>query len=241
MGGAPTVDWLREGVGYEPEAAASMRRLEGRLGRWHDCNSSYRDWQEQMNMYLAWQRFLNGGPYPGHSRALHPDSSMHCRGVADDSDDWRTPGYNELAAEYGWIRTAADDLTERHHFEYQSWNDQHYGEPVPSDTEATPAEPIEKEDDMSLRIHHQVFTDGNQAFVVEDNAGFFIPDDNHRAALVKAYDINLDELPHLNEYDWYAVVSAKQHALAPVEDLSAQLDELDALIRKNEGAEPPKA
>lgn len=131
MGGAPAIEWIRPGVGYVPEAAASMRRLEARLGRPHDCNSSYRDYAKQLSMYYAWEAYANGtGPYPGHSRAIHPDYSMHCRGLADDSDDWTTPGYIELAAEYGWIRTAANDPTERHHFEYQRWRDQHYGEPV---------------------------------------------------------------------------------------------------------------
>lgn len=131
MGGAPTIVWLRDGVGYEPEAALSMQRLEAALGRPHDCNSSYRDWDLQLRMYYAWEAYANGtGPYPGHSRALHPKDSKHCAGTADDSDDWTTPGYIALAEEHGWIRTAASDPTERHHFEYQKWRDRHYGEPV---------------------------------------------------------------------------------------------------------------
>jgi hypothetical protein len=77
----------------------------------------------------------------------------------------------------------------------------------------TPAEPILEEDDMpGIRIHHQVFTNGNQAFVVETETGFFIPDHSHLAALVKAYQIDLGKLPLLNEYDWNAVQNAKNYS-----------------------------
>jgi hypothetical protein len=144
--GAPAIVWLRDGVGYVEPAAASMARLEARLGRRHDCNSSYRDYNTQLSMWRAWQAYMAGtGPHPGHSRALHPDASMHCQGLADDSDDWTTPGYIALAEEYGWIRTAADDPTERHHFEYQSWRDQHRHEGWPATSGAVPF-PTEEED-----------------------------------------------------------------------------------------------
>jgi hypothetical protein len=136
MGGAPVIEWIRPGVGYDPDAAASMRRLEAALGRPHDCNSSYRDYLEQLAMWEAWEAWEAGrGPKPPHSRAIHPDVSMHCRGLADDTDDWTTPGYIALAAEHGWIRTAAHDPTERHHFEYQPHRDQHRNDPTPADPE----------------------------------------------------------------------------------------------------------
>jgi len=151
---APTIEWLRPGAGYQPAAARSMRRLEARLGRAHDCNSSYRDYDEQMQMYNAWNRYVDSGYdpryKPNHSRALHPDKSAHCMGLADDSDDWTTPGYIDLAAEYGWIRTAAGDPTERHHFEYQVWNDQHRNDPVPASVD-TPQPPTEEEQIMGVK------------------------------------------------------------------------------------------
>lgn len=231
MGGAPSIVWLRDGVGYTPAAAASMWRLERALGRPHDCNSSYRDYNEQLSMWRAWQWYLAGGPYPGHSRALHPDASMHCQGLADDSDDWRTPGYIELAAEFGWVRTAAGDPTEQHHFEYQSWRDNHLYEPANVGASpfegAKPAPVIEEEDDMpGIRIHHQVFTNGNQAYVVENASWFFVPEDAHLAALAKAYDIDLAKLPHLNEYDWNAVEVAKARSNSSFDAMVAQVDAL---------------
>lgn len=149
---APVIVWLRPGVGYQPAAAASMARLERDLGREHDCNSSYRDYNTQLGMWRAWEAWVAGtGPRPNHSRALHPDASMHCQGLADDSDDWTTPGYIELAEEHGWIRTAADDPTERHHFEYQWWRDQHRNEPAGGGATAFVPTPItSEEEDMDI-------------------------------------------------------------------------------------------
>lgn len=126
MSGAPTIDWVRPGVGFTPEAAASFRRAEAHAGRELDANSTYRDWDTQQAMHDAWEAYVAGtGPYPGHSRALPPEESMHCLGLAWDSDEWVRPGMVELLAEHGWVRTAAWDPTEQHHFEYQQHNDQH--------------------------------------------------------------------------------------------------------------------
>lgn len=149
MSAAPVIHWIRPGVGYTPAAAASMLRLEAALGRKHDCNSSYRDYQKQLGMYNAWNAYKAGrGPKPPHSRAIHPDNSMHCRGLADDSDDWVTPGYIALAAEHGWIRTAAWDPTERHHFEYQAGRDKHrHDTSLSNPPTPAPSTPTE-EDDM---------------------------------------------------------------------------------------------
>jgi hypothetical protein len=139
MGGAPVVETIRPGVQFTPPASASFRRLEARLGRRVDVNSTYRDWDTQMGMYNAWNAYVAGrGPKPPHSRAIHPSVSIHCQGNALDSDDWRTPGFNALAAEYGWIRTAAGDPTEQHHFEYQVWNDKHRNEGVPAGSVTLP-------------------------------------------------------------------------------------------------------
>lgn len=142
--GAPAIETIRAGVQFTPDAAAAWRRVEAvwltRVGRLIDVNSTYRDWDTQMRMYRAWQAWVNGtGPKPNHSRAIHPDASRHTSGEAVDSDDWTVPGFIALMAEYGFIRTAAGDPTEQHHFEYQRWNDRHYGEaadmPLNADTD----------------------------------------------------------------------------------------------------------
>lgn len=90
---------------------------------------------------------------------------------------------------------------------------------VPAGGGATPfpfpkpePEPARKDEDMpGIRFHHQFFTNGNQAYVCETDTGFSIPDSSHRAALVKAYDIDLSKLPLLNEYDWNAVQAMKNY------------------------------
>lgn len=154
MGGTPVIEAVRAGVQLAPDAAASFRRLEARLGRRADVNRTYADYNTQLRMYLAWQAWVTGrGPKPNHSRALHPDLSMHCRGLAWDSDDWRTPGFIPLAAEYGWIRTAAGDPSEQHHFEYQVWRDQHRNDPRPAGrSAAAPAPQIQSEEDEMLML-----------------------------------------------------------------------------------------
>lgn len=137
MGGAPVIETIRSGVQFTPDAARSFRRVEAewwrRKNRNIDTNSTYRDWTRQMSMYEAWQAWVNGrGPKPYHSRAVHPRYSRHTSGLALDSDDWVDSAFVALMAEHGWIRVAASDPTERHHFEYQSWRDKHRNDPVPT-------------------------------------------------------------------------------------------------------------
>jgi hypothetical protein len=159
----PTLTTIRPGVTFTPGAAASFRRLERALGRRVDVNSTYRDWGLQLRMYDDWRAYVEGrGPKPNHSRAVQPKYSVHCQGKALDSDDWRTPGFIALAAEHGWIRTAASDPTERHHFEYQWWHDQHRDDPEPATITITPdPEPEEEEDDMYRpTVHARLAKDG---------------------------------------------------------------------------------
>lgn len=144
---APVIEWVRPGVGFTPAAAASFRRAEAswraKTGRAHiDCNSSYRDYGLQLSMYQAWTAWAEGrGPKPNHSRAIHPDHSKHSQGLGLDSDDWTVPGFIAHMADHGWIRTAANDPTERHHFEYQEWRDNHRNRPAGAATGTTPQPP----------------------------------------------------------------------------------------------------
>lgn len=145
----PNIETIRAGVQLAADAADSFRRLEHAWGEPVDVNSTYRDWDRQLRMYNDWRAYVNGtGPKPNHSRAIHPKYSKHCLGLALDSDDWTSPGFIALATEHGWIRTAASDPTERHHFEYQWARDKHRGEPVP----ASSTIPNNQEESMFIAI-----------------------------------------------------------------------------------------
>lgn len=127
---APVIVTIRPGVAFEPSAAASWRRMEAKAGRLIDVNSSYRDYNLQMKLYLDYQRYLAGGPWAPY--ALHPDSSMHCKGLAADTDDQKLL---KSMPDHGWRQTALA-INEPWHFDYFKKYDKHIGEPanVPSAT-----------------------------------------------------------------------------------------------------------
>jgi len=128
---------IRPGVTLEASAAASFQRVEARAGRRVDVNSSYRDWDEQMRLYLAYQRHLSGGPWA--PLALHPDLSMHSRGLAIDSDDH---SLMRAADDYGWRATVK---TEPWHFDYFRQLDKHFGAPADVNDKPLPTPPSEPE------------------------------------------------------------------------------------------------
>lgn len=120
MGGATLVT-VRPGVTLEQSAAASFVRVESVAGR-IDVNSSYRDWDEQYQLWLAYK---NGSGV----LALHPDKSMHCKGLAIDTS---SVSVMRAVEAYGWRSTVP---TEDWHFDYFPNLDQHYGEtPSPATT-----------------------------------------------------------------------------------------------------------
>lgn len=175
----PTIETIRPGVQFTPPAAASFRRAEADWGRPIDVNSTFRDPELQLRMYNAWLAYVQGrGPHPGHSRALHPDDSVHCDGEALDSDDWRTPGFIAFMAERGWIRTAAWDPTEQHHFEYQWWRDRHRNRPATTDgkpfpeTEPEPEIPEEEDEDMPIIIKK---TGADEWSLLDPDVGLDLP------------------------------------------------------------------
>jgi hypothetical protein len=136
---APVIVEARTGVSLAPDAAASFRRAEADWGSQIGVNSAYRDYWLQLAMYTAWLAYVAGNaPYPGHSRAIHPDASMHCRGLAIDTPDWWRPGFLAFMADRGWIQILPNDPTERHHLEYQWWRDNHRNRPAPAGDSATP-------------------------------------------------------------------------------------------------------
>ncbi|KQT75411.1 hypothetical protein [Microbacterium sp. Leaf436] len=146
---APVIEWVRDGVGFTPDAAASFRRAEAKWGR-IPCNSTYRDWGLQLSMWQAWEAWTQGrGPKPNHSRAVHPDQSRHTSGIALDTDLWTVAGFIAFMVDHGWIRTAAWDPTEQHHFEYQWWRDNHRNDPAPAGQKEE--EDMNSEQDEMLR------------------------------------------------------------------------------------------
>jgi hypothetical protein len=192
---------VRSGLTLNEHPAKSIKRLENKYGP-VDVNRSTVDYMEQKKLYEEWL----DGKHPDIPVVLNPKYSSHVYRPGDthsacaiDSDTYNVPW-----AEYGWIQV---NKKEPWHREYFITKDTHRNDVEP------PANEIEeKETDMpGIRVHHQVFTNGNQAYVVETETGFFIPDSAHLAALVKAYSINLDKLPALNEYDWNAVQAAKTY------------------------------
>lgn len=118
---------IRPGVAFAPAAAASWQRLEAAVGRRVGINRTSDTVPEQMkyyNAYLAYQRYLNGGPWaPVAPLALHPDYSEHVYksdsngGIAVDTDERL-----EAFAEHGWIRNVP---SEPWHYEYRPNLDQH--------------------------------------------------------------------------------------------------------------------
>jgi hypothetical protein len=198
------------------EPAASVFRIDAQLGRPADINEAWRSPEKADENYAKWLAYKNGtGPWAPY--ALPARLSVHCKGYAADSDDWYQSAPAKVWYDNGWRQTARyfdasgrpTDRDEVWHGEYFKWLDKNYGKPAY--TESKPL-PVDEDNDMpGIRVHHQVFTNGNQAYVVETETGFFIPDSAHLAALVKAYSINLDKLPELNEYDWNAVQAAKTY------------------------------
>lgn len=137
MGGIP-IEKIREGVEFVPDAAAAFRRAEAQVraefGRGIDVNSTYRSWDTQMSMYNAWNAYVGGwGPYPGHSKAVHPSESFHVSGLALDSDDWTNARIVQILAENGFIRNRLYVPGENHHFEYIRSEDKNYGQPAGSE------------------------------------------------------------------------------------------------------------
>lgn len=154
---------IRPGVTFQADAAASFQRVEARAGRRVDVNSTYRDWNTQMRLYLAYKLDPKSNPL-----ALHPDQSMHCRGLALDTDDH---ALMRSMGDYGWRATVP---SEPWHFDYFRTLDKHYGQPAGETSKPFPppdfaANRRRKEDTMYVRgttnksIVYNVFTDANGA------------------------------------------------------------------------------
>lgn len=130
-----------------PAAAASLRRLDARIGHLWDINEAWRS-PEQADAnyaaYVAYRNYQNGGPFaPWAPIALPANASIHCIGYAIDTDEqivW-------LLNENGWFQTVYRNgqLVEPWHFEYDYSRDQYRNESAGGGAVAFPTE-----DDMPL-------------------------------------------------------------------------------------------
>lgn len=157
MGGL-VIEKVRAGVEFVPDAAAAFRRAEATVrsefGRGIGVNSTYRSWSHQLSMYNAWQRYLNGGPKPNHSRAIHPQYSRHVHGTALDSNDWRNTRIRQILADNGFIRNQLHVKNEEHHFEYIRSSDKNYGQGAGAGTSKPAAsKPDFREDDEMIYLY----------------------------------------------------------------------------------------
>lgn len=122
-----------------PAPAASLRRVDHHRGKTTPVNWAGRSEAEQFALvkkyYVrsSWGEFKYDGSWwrkkPG-SRVVvaKPTTSPHEPGNAVDTDEWTVPGFVELMAEHGWIRTLK---SEPWHFVYFAHLDQHRNDPVP--------------------------------------------------------------------------------------------------------------
>ena len=216
MGGSLVKVDIGHGRGWlAPAPAASLRRIDAQLGRLADINEAGRSPEqadENRRKWLAYERYLNGGPWAPKARyALGADQSVHCWGYAADSDDW----YNTRAAavwrDNGWRQTArypgnkAKD--EPWHGEYSESLDNHRFDSTPaggaSTTPVTLPEESEEDDDMPK--NSAICTTANDKrisatnpadvyAIVNTGSGYFSPvqgiDGNPGATdLVRAFDV----------------------------------------------------
>ena len=177
--GSPVIETVRPGVQFTPDAAAAFRRadaqVQAELGRPIDVNSTHRPWDTQLAMWHAWNAYVAGnGPYPGHSKAVHPSESFHVDGLALDSDDWTNTRVVQILADNGFIRNRLYVPNEKHHFEYIRARDKHYGEPIFAG--ATTAPPEHEEDDMPGPNKKLIVWNNRHYFVIGDESIFHVAD-----------------------------------------------------------------
>lgn len=182
MGGL-VIETVRPGVQFTPEAASAFRRAEAQVksefGRNIDANSTYRSWDTQMAMYAAWIRYVVGtGPYPGHSKAVHPSQSFHVSGLALDSDDWVNGRIVQILADNGFIRNRLHVPNERHHFEYIRSRDKNYGKPVTAGNSAPPKQtsPEDEEEGEEMAMKGATYPRAGKSVYLLFNevSGFYV-------------------------------------------------------------------
>ncbi len=232
MGGL-VIETVRPGVQFVPDAAAAFRRAEAQVraerGRNIDVNSTFRSWSTQLQMFNAWNAYVAGkGPYPGHSKALHPDDPLafHTKGTAVDSDDWVDEAIVEILAENGFIRNRLYVPNERHHFEYIRARDKNYGKPIAAGVQAPKpipfyARPYGRRKKQTMLIAYMI-NDGRGLLGEEGDVHTYLigpqyfeettgdPAANEVSVLVNGYDANgkVNNSPNLTYAELYKKVKA---------------------------------
>lgn len=150
---APTLVTIRPGVVFTPAAARSWKRMEAQVGRAITTNSTTRSWAEQAKLrkeWLAYSAYQNGGPWaPWAPLALRPEDSVHCQGMAADTDE---VSLLKKLKDHGWRQTALA-AGEDWHFEYQAKNDKHINDkPKPKPTPKPKPVPVTKKKDEMLFV-----------------------------------------------------------------------------------------
>lgn len=131
-------------------AAASLRRIDRQLGRLADINEAGRSPEKADENYRAWIAYSTGkGPKAAY--ALPASKSVHCIGLAADSDDWYNAEAAAIWRDNGWVQTALypndPKRNEPWHGEYRIARDNHLHDPDPT-TDST------QEDDMTRQVRH---------------------------------------------------------------------------------------
>lgn len=156
MGGMERRVDLGDGRGFLREAPAkSIARIDRALGHRMQISEAERSWGKQNEYWVAYQRYLVGGPWA--AIALHPDTpSVHQLAYAIDSDE--AQAHLALMAEHGWVRTVYRDgkLVEPWHFEYVESKDQHRHETVTLTQGTDGVWRISEEDDMSAEAEKKI-------------------------------------------------------------------------------------
>lgn len=170
-----------------PEHAASLRRVDAEVralvGRDLDVNSAWRDPEVQQKLRDAYLHYLKYGA-PWAPIALTPDSSVHCKGGAIDTDDYRDARIVKILNRHGWFHTVyrwvngKRTLVEPWHFERDRNRDQHRNDPAPAQVDSKPIpapEPEEEEDNMKM-MGYKNPADGRVWYAEFDtSSGFFHP------------------------------------------------------------------
>lgn len=155
-----------------PAAAASIFRIDAQLGRPADINEAWRSPAKADANYAAWIAYQNGGPKAPY--ALPASKSVHCLGMAADSDDWYSAAAAAVWRDNGWRQTARYPGTSKDepwHGEYFAQYDNHRNDTASSGAKPLPtseAAQIVQEDDMPTLISSA----GGQSLAIE---GVIVP------------------------------------------------------------------